>query len=104
MELPTQIRVYAGHGDHGGQAEQSLFADQFADHRVTFRGLLEVQIPIPVADLGSEIFNHPLSPTPTATSCKFYNQARLGNTDTHEILATGEQFHHHHQQQKELRT
>ena len=51
---------YAGHGDHGGQAEQSLFADQFADHRVTFRGLLEVQIPIPVADLGSEIFNHPM--------------------------------------------
>ena len=67
MELPTQIRVCAGHGDHGGQAEQSLFAD----HRVTFRGLLEVQIPMPVVDLGSEIFNHPLSPTPTATSCKF---------------------------------
>ena len=71
MELPTQIRVYAGHGDHGGQAEQSLFADQFAEHRVTFRGLLEVQIPIPVADLGSEIFNCPLSPTPTGTSGKF---------------------------------
>lgn len=62
MQLPIQIMV---------ARLNSLFYSQFASHRVTFGGLLEVQISMPVADLGSEIFNCPLSPTRTGTSCKF---------------------------------
>lgn len=74
--------------DHGGQARQSLLFPQFASHRVTL-GAVRAQIPMPVADLGSEIFNCPLSPPP-APPVSFYNQARLGNPDTDEILATGD--------------
>lgn len=64
------------------------FVLNLPDHRVTFRSLLRCKSPFSLQIWVQRFFTaaHPTLPPPAS----FYNQARLGNTDPDEILATGD--------------